>query len=211
MPRVTYELPFTYTSVPTTPNSSKQQAARLFRAPGYICGKGRDFGAVYVDHVQFAEFFKKSGIEYEIAAKFDPCVIRFFSRDDLECFKATFNLPTNATGTFASYGLDRDKPVFTLPFTYSNTITKSRKFKGADVTHEEFNEFFEDTGFRYEVSHVPIPEGDYEDDWMAVVPARATGNYTPLRPSQWPVQSVVKFQDEMEMRIFMLKFGIGWQ
>ncbi len=208
MPRPTYELPFTYTTVP------KPGAHSQFLMPNQRVSPARSFNGVVLAHDEFLKFFEETGFEYELSAGFYPCTVRFFSREELDYFKSRFNIASDTIGPYSSYGLERGKPVFVLPFVYYNDYNagiKGRSFRGAVVQHGEFNEFFEDTGFRYEVAHVPTGDGQFEDDWQEAAPKTAFGNYSPIRPKHWPVQSVVKFQDEMEMRIFMLKFGIGWQ
>lgn len=199
MARPTYELPFVYTTVP------KSGVHSQFATPNRLVSAARDFNGVVLDHDKFRKFFEETGFEYELSASFYPCTVRFFSREELDFFKARFNIVSDTIGPYSSYGLEKGKPVFTLPFTYHNDYNagiKGRLFRGALVQHGEFTEFFEDTGFRYEVAHVSTGQGKYEDDWQTT---------SVIRPHHWPVTSVVKFQDEMEMRIFMLKFGIGWQ
>lgn len=179
MRETTYELPFTYQMVEL--NDDPSQPFSRGSTPG------RNIGGVLIANIYFNFFFRATGIRYEIAAQFYPNVIRFFSPDDLAAFSHHFNL---AYHTPRNYGVERGKPYYSLdfePYTNYNPSVRGRRFGERIVSHEEFNNFFEDTQFQYEVSCRPPPED-----------ARIV-RYQPE----------VRFQDEMELKLFCMKFGIS--
>jgi hypothetical protein len=179
MAHTTFDIPFVYQMVDIEDATTPSPS-------WHRSVPGRNIGGVLIANDYFNFFFRATGIRYEIAAQFYPNVIRFFSPEDLAAFSHHFNLALHAP---RNYGIERGKPYFALPFKIHNTPTtggRGRNFNNSIVTNAEFMEFFEDTQFRYEVSGQRI-EGI------------TTVQYQPE----------VRFQDEMELKLFCMKFGIS--